>query len=44
MLGDDHPDTLQILANLAVTYGSQGRWKEAEALEVVILKKRKQVL
>jgi UDP-2,3-diacylglucosamine pyrophosphatase LpxH len=44
MLGDDHSDTLTSMANLASTYWNQGRWEEAETLEVVVMKKRKQVL
>ena len=34
VLGQDHPDTLTSMANLASTYRSQGRWKEAEELDV----------
>ena len=44
VLGDDHPDTLTSMANLACTYRNQGRWKEAETLDVVVMEKRKQVL
>ena len=44
VLGDDHPDTLTSIANLAFTYGHQGRWKEAETLDVVVMEKMKQVL
>jgi hypothetical protein len=44
VLGDDHPDTLTSMANLASTYRNRGRWKEAETLEVVVMEKRKQVL
>jgi hypothetical protein len=33
-LGEDHPDTLISIANLASTYRNQGRWEEAEQLEV----------
>jgi hypothetical protein len=32
------------MANLALTYRNQGRWKEAEALEVQAMKTRKRVL
>ena len=32
------------MANLAATYCNQGRWKEAEALEVVVMEKRMHVL
>jgi tetratricopeptide (TPR) repeat protein len=33
VLGDEHPDTLTSIANLASTYWNQGRWKEAEELQ-----------
>ncbi|KAH0544448.1 hypothetical protein GP486_008515 [Trichoglossum hirsutum] len=32
------------MANLASTYRNQGRWKEAEELEVQVMKTRKRVL
>jgi hypothetical protein len=44
VLGDDHPDTLSSMGNLASTYRNQGRWKDAEVLEVVVMEKRKQLL
>jgi hypothetical protein len=28
------------MANLAATYRAQGQWKEAEALQVVVMKKK----
>ncbi|KAK2755649.1 kinesin light chain [Colletotrichum kahawae] len=33
VLGEEHPDTLTSMGNLASTYRNQGRWKEAEELE-----------
>ncbi|KIL55165.1 hypothetical protein M378DRAFT_91312, partial [Amanita muscaria Koide BX008] len=36
-----HPDTLTAMANLASTYRNQGRWKEAESLEVQVMETRK---
>jgi hypothetical protein len=33
VLGDEHPDTLTSMADLASTYRNQGRWKEAEELD-----------
>jgi hypothetical protein len=30
VLGDEHPNTLTSMANLASTYRNQGRWKEPE--------------
>ncbi|XTI85116.1 hypothetical protein V2W45_1466061 [Cenococcum geophilum] len=34
VLGSDHPSTLTSMANLASTYRNQGRWNDAEELEV----------
>jgi len=33
VLGDEHPDTLTSMNNLASTYRKQGRWKEAEEMQ-----------
>ncbi|KAF2875763.1 Tetratricopeptide repeat-domain-containing protein, partial [Massariosphaeria phaeospora] len=33
VLGEEHPDTLTSIGNLALTYRNQGRWKEAEELQ-----------
>ena len=45
VLGDDHPDTLTSMGNLANTYRNQGHWKDAEALQVVVMEKdRKSVV
>jgi hypothetical protein len=44
VLGDEHPDTLTSMANLASTYTNQGRWKEAEELFVQVMETRKRVL
>ncbi|KAF9474122.1 hypothetical protein BDN70DRAFT_778912, partial [Pholiota conissans] len=44
LLGDNHPETLTSMANLASTYQRQGHWKEAEELQVELVKKRKQWL
>ena len=40
-LGSDHPDTLTSMANLACTYWNQGRWDEAEKLDVDVMNARK---
>ena len=40
-LGSDHPYTLTSIANLACTYRNQGRWDEAEKLEVDVMNARK---
>ena len=44
VLGEEHPDTLISMGNLAATYRQQSQWKEAEALEVVVVEKTKHVL
>ncbi|KAF5512206.1 Kinesin light chain 3 [Colletotrichum aenigma] len=43
-LGEENPSTLTSTANLASTYRKQGRWKEAEELEVRVMETRKRVL
>lgn len=44
VLGDEHPNTLTSIANLASTYWNQGGWKEAEELQVLVTEARKSVL
>jgi len=44
VLGEEHPDTLISMANLASTYWNRGRWKEAEELQVGVMETRKRVL
>ena len=44
VLGAEHPDTLTSMANLASTYRNQGRWKEAEELEVQVMEVSKKIL
>jgi Tetratricopeptide repeat len=44
ILGPEHPNTLTSMANLASTYGNQGRLAEAEKLEVQVLETRKSAL
>ena len=44
VLGEEHPESLMIMANLVLTYWSQGQWKEAEELEVLVMETRKWVL
>ncbi|KIL63232.1 hypothetical protein M378DRAFT_80078, partial [Amanita muscaria Koide BX008] len=39
-LGANHPDTLNAMGNLAATYRYQGKWKEAESLEVKVMEAR----
>ncbi|KAK4220429.1 hypothetical protein QBC38DRAFT_215256 [Podospora fimiseda] len=40
-LGADHPSTLTSMANLASAYRNQGRWEEAEKLEVQVMETSK---
>jgi hypothetical protein len=44
VVGQEHPSTLARMSNLASTYRNQGRWKEAEQLEVQVVKTRKRLL
>ncbi|EXK25866.1 hypothetical protein FOMG_17520 [Fusarium oxysporum f. sp. melonis 26406] len=44
MLGEEHPDTLTTMANLALLYSNQGRWKEAEELLTGVVAMRKRTL
>ena len=44
MLGEEHSSTLISMNNLALTYKNQERWKEAEELNVQVMKTRKKVL
>jgi tetratricopeptide (TPR) repeat protein len=44
VLGEEHPDTLLSISNLASTYRNQGRWKEAEELGVQVMETKKKVL
>jgi Tetratricopeptide repeat len=37
VLTAEHPDTLRSMANLAATYRQQGRWNEAEKLQVNVM-------
>jgi hypothetical protein len=44
ILGAEHRGTLTSMGNLATTYMNQGRWTEAEGLQVTVLETRKRVL
>ncbi|KAF8179783.1 P-loop containing nucleoside triphosphate hydrolase protein [Mycena galopus ATCC 62051] len=44
ILGDDHPDTLTAMHNLAGTYHSLGQFEDTEWLELVVLEKRRKIL
>jgi tetratricopeptide (TPR) repeat protein len=43
-LNGNDPNTLISMANLALTYSNQGRWAEAEGLEMQVMETRKTVL
>ena len=44
LLGAEHPDTLTSMVNLAAAYRNQGRWNEAENLEVQVIDMTKMLL
>ncbi|KAF8177900.1 hypothetical protein K438DRAFT_1605615 [Mycena galopus ATCC 62051] len=44
ILGDDHPNTLTAMNNLANTYCSLGQFKDAEQMQLVVLEKRRKIL
>jgi hypothetical protein len=44
VLGEEHPDTLLSMNNLALTYLNQEQWKEAEELQVRVMQTRRRVL
>ena len=44
LLGAEHSDTLRNMSNLAVTYGNQGRWNEAEQLQIQVIDMAKKIL
>ena len=44
LVGKEHPDTLISIGSLASTYREQGRWNEAEQLEVQVMNIRKKLL
>ena len=44
MLGEEHPDTLTSIGNLALTYSNEGWWKVAELLDLQVKEARKTVL
>jgi hypothetical protein len=43
VLGDEHPDTLPLIANLAFLYRSHGQWDEAEPLAIKAAEGRRRV-
>jgi hypothetical protein len=43
-MSHDHPDTLWVMGDLALTYEGLGQFKHAEELQVVVLEKQTQYL
>ena len=44
VLGPNHPDTLTIMENLAVTYSNQGDYEKAGEMQLKVLDMHKSVL
>ncbi|KAJ7431117.1 hypothetical protein FB451DRAFT_1574010 [Mycena latifolia] len=44
ILGEDHPDTLRAMANLAVMYSDLGQFNKTEELEIIVLDKCREIL
>ena len=44
ILGADHPDTINAMASLGVTYHRLGKYTEAEKLEIQVLDASKRIL
>jgi hypothetical protein len=44
ILGEQHPETLTAMVNLAGTYRNQGKWDEAMELQEKVLGLTKQIL
>ncbi|KAJ6548787.1 P-loop containing nucleoside triphosphate hydrolase protein [Mycena capillaripes] len=44
LLGDDHPDTITALRNLAATFSTSGQLHRAAELEGIVLEKRRKLL
>ncbi|KAJ6475447.1 hypothetical protein C8R45DRAFT_1054713 [Mycena sanguinolenta] len=43
-LGEDHPNTLLAMHNLAMTYQKLGQWEEARRLQVMVVEKQQKLL
>ncbi|KAJ7438615.1 hypothetical protein FB451DRAFT_1378179 [Mycena latifolia] len=44
ILGEDHPDTLRTMGNLAATYSGMGQLQDAAELEKVVLNRRRKLV
>ncbi|KAK6706715.1 hypothetical protein SNK05_010594 [Fusarium graminearum] len=44
ILGDEHPDTIRVMNNLAITLGNQGKLDEAASMMKEVLEKRQRIL
>jgi len=40
----EHPETIRVAENLALTYHSQGQWREAEKLQAEVLEQSRRLL
>ena len=40
ILGEEHPDTIWAMGNLAITYDSLGKYADAEKLQIKVLDMR----
>lgn len=43
LVGEEHPDTILAMGNLASTLGEQGQLDEAAAIKKEVLKKQRQI-
>jgi len=44
LLGEEHPDTISAMGSLAATYGSLGKYADAEKLQIHVLDMRNNYL
>ena len=44
LLGDEHQDTVWVMAQFVYTYNEQGRWKEAEVMGLRVVDARRRIL
>ncbi|KAH0543886.1 hypothetical protein FGG08_001787 [Glutinoglossum americanum] len=44
ILGEEHPETISVMSNLAKTLGHQGKLEEAASMKKEVLEKRKRIL
>ncbi|KAI5791005.1 hypothetical protein FPQ18DRAFT_410111 [Pyronema domesticum] len=44
LLGEEHPDTVSSMNNLAINFHAQGRYREAEDLQMKVMETRKRII